>query len=303
MQLIKELDRHLLNLAWSLWTELGVQGHKRNHQNCLIFLEELVLLTTVLVEIDPRLRDESLDWCSKYHHFISISRLKSLIKGLDVLVLEAFSRYSSILNSISRTHWPIFQVTEPLRITLSHKSCLHSLESPALLNIRARSLFGTGARADLITFFLTHKEDTDFSISDTVSIGYSKRNLAEILEELWLSRFVDKSLLRNQQRYRLLKREHHLGILGPLPKYIPLWRHIIEVVIAIRVCLQRIKHSSETTQVIEMRNLLASRQANLKRLKLISPSFEGNIPQYMISFSQWLVNFVSKMAEGDFKSH
>jgi len=195
MQLVKELDQHLLDLAWSLWTELGVQGHKRNHQNCLISLEELVILTTVLAEIDPRLRDESLDWCIQYHHFLSISRLKTLIKDCNDVVQRAFSTYSSTLNSMSHARWPVFQETQPLQIILSHKSRLRPLESPALLNIRVRSVFGTGARADLITFFLSH-EDADFSISDTVEIGYSKRNLAEILEELSLGGIVEMSLLR-----------------------------------------------------------------------------------------------------------
>jgi hypothetical protein len=180
MHLIKALDQHLLDLAWSIWTELGVQGHKRNHQNCLISLEELMILTAVLAEVDPRLRDESIDWCSQYHHFLSISRLKSLLKELKEDVLESFSKYSSTLNSLSNAHWPVFRETSPLKFILSHKSCLRPLESPALFDIRVRSLFGTGARADLISFFLTH-EDIDFSISDTVVIGYSKRNLAEIL--------------------------------------------------------------------------------------------------------------------------
>jgi hypothetical protein len=80
LPLSRELDKLLLDLVWSLWTELGVAGIKRKHQKFLINLEELIILTVVLAEIDPRLRDESLDWCSQYHHFISTSRLKSIIK-------------------------------------------------------------------------------------------------------------------------------------------------------------------------------------------------------------------------------
>ena len=78
MHLIKQLDKNLLNLAWSLWTELGVAGIKQNHQDVfLILIEELVIFTSVLTEIDPRLRDESLDWCLRFLiHFISVNRLK-----------------------------------------------------------------------------------------------------------------------------------------------------------------------------------------------------------------------------------
>lgn len=299
MHLTKELDQHLLDLAWSLWTELGVQGHKRKHQHCLILLEELVLLTAILAEVDPRLRDESLDWCSQYHHFISISRLKSLIKEYDTPVLEAFSRYSSTLNALSRAHWPVFQDSVPLQIWLSRKSCLRPLESPALLNIRARSVFGTGARADLVTFFLIHANN-EFSIADTVEIGYSKRNLAEILHELWLSGLVDQSSVRNQQRYRLLKREQLIKILSPVPKHTPPWRHILQIIVSIRDCLQRIEGSSESTQVVEIRNLLNALHDKLKKIKVIPPVFEGDISNYLNSFAQWLLTITSKLSQGNF---
>src|SRR3989339_2166034 len=100
MEIIKQFDRHLLDLAWSLWTELGVAGTIRNHQNTLILLEELILFTSVVSEEDPRLRDEVIDWCVKFHHYISISRLKSLFGDFEELVKVPFSQFSSTLNKI-----------------------------------------------------------------------------------------------------------------------------------------------------------------------------------------------------------
>lgn len=291
MTLIKEFDQHLLDLAWSLWTELGVQGHNRNHRDYLIPLEELVLLTATLAEQDPRLRDESLDWCAQYHHFFSISRLKTLVKEFGTAVMEPFSKYASTLNSVCHAHWPIFQETIPLRIKLSHKAYLRHLESPALFHLKARACFGTGARADLIVFFLTH-EKSDFPISDIVECGYSKRNLAEILADLCLSGLVDQSLVRNQHRYRLLKREELLKILGPFPRYTPSWRHLIGIILPIREILQRIKDMSESTQAIEIQNLLELLHSKLKKLKLVAPSFDGDVSKYMSSFKQWLLESV-----------
>ena len=117
LPLHKELDQLLLDLSWSLWTELGVAGTKRKHQKVLISLEELILLTVALAEIDPRLRDESLDWCSRYHHLISISRLKSVMKRFENLLKEPFSIYSATLHSLSRTTWPFFSLAHPLKLT------------------------------------------------------------------------------------------------------------------------------------------------------------------------------------------
>ena len=293
----KEMDQLLLDLAWSLWTELGVAGVKRKHQKFLIPLEELIILTAALAEIDPRLRDESLDWCSQYHHFISISRLKSIMKSFGSLN-ESFSTYSATLNSLSGTRWPLFQDSLPLRCTLSHKSYLRPLVSPALLNIRARSIFGTSARADLITFFLTHPK-VDFAASDVAEIGYSKRNLAEILEEFCLSGLFDKFLSRNQQRYRLVKNDQLIKVLGPIPKYAPSWRKIFELLLSIRDGFIRTEKSAESTRVVEIRNLLTTFQKHLNSLDLAPPAWQTNIHAYLDAFGQWLIEIVRKLAQGE----
>lgn len=299
MPLLKKLDHFLLDLCWSLWTELGVAGVKRKHQNSLIYLEELILLTVALADIDPRLRNESLDWCSQYHRFLSISRLKSIIKGFGDSLNVPFSIYSTTLNSISNAVWPIFVDSSPIKLTLSHKSCLRPLESPALLNIRARSIFGTNARADLLTFFLTHK-NSDFAVSDVTEIGYSKRNLADILEDLCLSGLFDKYLVRNHQRYRLVKNEQLIKALGPIPKFAPSWRLILEMLLPIRDCVKRIQSYSESTKVVEIRNLLTTLQKKLQRLNLTPPTFQTDFHAYLNAFDEWLLEIVRKLSLGDY---
>src|SRR5262245_24029797 len=135
-----KLDKHLVDLAWSLWTELGVAGVVRNHQEFLIVPEELVVLTAAIQQVDPRLRDEALDWCSRYHHFISISRLKTIVKLLGPYVAKPFSLFSATLNSISQAHWPLLTTVSALSCTPSEKSLLPRLEAQALLQLRVRAL-------------------------------------------------------------------------------------------------------------------------------------------------------------------
>ncbi len=298
MHLIKQLDQNLLDLAWSLWTELGVAGVKRRHQNVLILIEELILFTSVLAEIDPRLRDESIDWCSQYYHFVSISRLKSLMKNFDKFIEKSISQYAVNLNKISNTNWPVFMDTSPIKINLSRKSVLRPHESSALLNIRARSLFGTGARADLITFFLVHP-DTFFSIAEVTEIGYSKRNLAEVLNDLHFSNLFDKSMQGNQQRYRLKKNSALFQVLIPIPQYAPSWLPIFRVLLSLRTCLQRIENSSESTKVVEIRNCLKQHEKLLKKLELMPPPFQNSFPAYLIAFSQWILDWSSSLVKNE----
>lgn len=301
MHLIKQLDKNLLNLAWSLWTELGVAGVKQNHQNVLILVEELVIFTSVLTEIDPRLRDESLDWCSHFYHFISISRLKSLMKDFEELATEPFSKYASSLNNISKANWPVFIDIPPLKINLSHKSILRPLVSSSLLNIRARALFGTSARADLVTFFLVHP-NTDFSIAEVAETGYSKRNLAEVLDDLHLGNLFDRSMQGNQQRYRLNKNSPLFQMLKPIPEYAPSWHLVFKVLLALRVCIHRTEKYSESTRVVELRNCLKKQEKSLQKLGLIPPPFQNNFPMYLENFSQWIIEWTDLLAKGEIRS-
>lgn len=299
MLLSQKIDHSLLNLAWSLWSELGVAGVTRKHQNVLILIEELVLFTAILAEIDPRLRDESIDWCSQYHHLISTSRLKSLMIDFE---REPFSRYAASLNAVSRAKWTPASTTPLKKILLSHKSCLKPLESPALLNIRARSIFGTGTRADLITFFVTHT-NSDFSISDVTEVGYTKRNLAEILEDLHRGGLFDKFLQGNKLRYRLMKNESLLSVLGPIPKYAPSWRLILKVLLSLRECIKRTENDSESTKIVEVRNCLDTLQGSLRKIRLTPPPFQNNLSLYWNALSEWLLKLTDNIAQGNLSGY
>ncbi len=301
MPLIKQLDKNLLNLAWSLWTELGVAGIKRNHQNVLILVEELVIFTSVLTEIDPRLRDESLDWCSQFHPFISISRLKSLMKDFEELAGVAFSKYAAILNAISKAKWPVFMDTPPLKVKVSQKSTLRPHASSSLLNIRARSIFGTGSRADLVTFFLVHP-NTDFSIAEVAETGYSKRNLAEVLDDLYFGNLFHRFMQGNQQRYRLNKNSPLFQLLKPIPECAPAWHLVFKVLLALRACIHHSENHSESTKVVELRNCLKKQEKILQRLGLVPPPFQNNFSQYLENFSHWILQWTDLLSKGQLHS-
>jgi hypothetical protein len=296
MQLAKQLNKNLLDLAWSLWTELGVAGIKQSHKNVLIFIEELVVFTSIIAEIDPRLRDESMDWCSQYHHFISISRLKSLIKDFDESDKKSFSKYASSLNRISKANWPVFSDISPLKINLSHKSTLRPHASPALLSIRARSIFGTGARADLVAFFLV-RPDTNFSIAE-IEMGYTKRNLAEVLNDLSLGKLFDKFMQGNQQRYRLNKNSPLFQMLSPIPEHAPRWNILFKVLLALRDCIYRTENSAESTKIVEIRSCLKDHRESLQKLGISPPAFSNNFAEYLENFSQWILEWTDRLAKG-----
>ena len=95
----------LLDLAWSQWTALGVAGSGRVAE-VPVDLEALLLLTAELAEEDPRLRDEALDWCSRFHGFASKPRLKQLLRRSPPSVQSAFGPFAHALEQHAGTPWP-----------------------------------------------------------------------------------------------------------------------------------------------------------------------------------------------------
>ena len=61
-RLSHELDGLALDLAWSQWTELGVDSIVRRHEWRAIDLEPLIIFTASRGS-DSRLRSASIEWC------------------------------------------------------------------------------------------------------------------------------------------------------------------------------------------------------------------------------------------------
>jgi hypothetical protein len=61
-RLRQEIDALALDLAWSQWAELGVDGAVRRHDWQAIDLEPLIIFTAHLGGADNRLRASAIDW-------------------------------------------------------------------------------------------------------------------------------------------------------------------------------------------------------------------------------------------------
>lgn len=294
--LSEEFDRTLCDFAWSVWTELGVAGVTRQHQNFLILPEELILLTAVLGGSDPRLHNEALDWCIQNHQFISVSRLKTLANEFSVLVGESLAIFCSTLNANSRAKWPVMMKKEPLKFKVSKKSRLPKFEMPALLCLRSRAFFGTTARADVMTFFLTHENRT-FSAADMQEIGYTKRNISSVLESFVQTGLVELSLLRNQKRFTLSKRNEMTQLLGPIPDTSCSWNLLLKVVLTFRALIRQSETKADSSKVVELRNVLVSLEGAFQQLGLKAPPLQSDFTAYWKTFSEWILKLLNQVTK------
>lgn len=269
----EEFDHYLAGIAWNAWRELGVAGTERFYENCLIQPEELIILTVIIADYDPRLRDEALDWSSRYHEYISVSRLRTLLKGMDANTNLSFSQFAATLNSFSSAKWPGGDAVALFTPKVTGKSLLPTPDSPSLLMLRLRNLFGPGARADVLTHFLT-RNGIYASASDLNTVGYSKRSLLTALDHLALSGVLDVTHVGNKKNYKLGKPKEFQVIIGKLPKIAPPWIQMLQAIIAIRTVIPEIQNSSASTRGVILRNCLIKIEPLLPIF--ISPILQNN---------------------------
>lgn len=298
--LIEQINRIYTTLAWRLWNTLGAAGDNPQYQDCFIDLEALIILTIALGKSDPRLLEEALDWCSKFHNFVSISRLRTLIEELGSQIYIPFSTVAETLNSISQSKWPTFAKVSPLRIILSGKSQPPNCKIPALLQLRLRAFFGVGARADLATFLLTQQSKA-FTAADIVEIGYNKRTLADILDSFSQAGLLTCSMIRNQKQYQLIKKEQLASLAGELPHLVPNWRSLMVVFLTLRDTFSKYQDHSISSTVVAIRNVLASLKEHLQKLNISPPPLSSDLTHWN-SFIQWTVDILKNLInEGNFR--
>ncbi len=177
------LDDLALQLAWSLWDELGVRGVIRGrHDDWSIDPEPLIAFTAREGERDPRLRDESTDWCIEHERYLSRARLKSTLRRADPATQAAFGAYAATLSEHTGRSWPGATKARPYEPTA--RSSLAPLTRPALVRLRLRALFGVGARAEIVHAFVAqpHAQMTAAELARVT--GYTKRNVTDELDRL-----------------------------------------------------------------------------------------------------------------------
>jgi hypothetical protein len=146
MEHSRRIEEALLTLAWSLWTELGVAGVERHHQDCAVDPEALLLFTSTLQERDRRLRDESLDCALAIAPYLFISRLKMLLKAATPTVQASFEPLAATFNECTKTYvrLPKKKSASPWRAEPSGKSERGPFGRPSQVILRCRSFLGAG---------------------------------------------------------------------------------------------------------------------------------------------------------------
>lgn len=265
-----DLEEAMLDLLWRQWCSLGVAGQAGPvTERFLLDPEALLLATTTLGRLEPRLFDEALDWLTSYGQLFNLQRLRNLERSgplADEPVLGALAAWLGTqggqprwkaLQSPSRAAGeiqPLFPRLPGPRPRRADETFLaHGLERshfqprglsrppqprhlPGLVLI-LRALVGVSARAEVI---LGLAGEGSIHASELARLtGHAPRTLQALLQEMVLSGHVltqepgasPKVRRGPHRRYFLPRGDWAFLTAGrPMPRWFP-WSALYRLVV------------------------------------------------------------------------
>lgn len=264
-----------LALAWGGWAELGVSGWTASHQDWAIDPEPLVVFTAFLADADPRLRDEATDWCVRNWRHISKTRLKNLVADLPVEPRDAFGTLSATVSAHAGISWP--HQTEARQFAVTGRSTAPQLHQPSSVWLRLRALFGLGARAEIMRYFLTTDAAPRASVAAiAAAIQYTKRNVADECDALADAGMLAVRTVGNRFVYALAKRTQLESLVAPLPPIRPNFATVLDVAREMIQLERQVESSAVRTRPVKVRKTLDRIEPHLDELGIEAPTATGS---------------------------
>jgi len=226
----ESIRRDAADLAWSLWTELGVSGVVRKHGGTVIDLEPLLASTPALAGDDPRLLEQVLSWCACHGDRVNTGRLTALVSTLRPSARAAFEAFGATANAFAGTKWPA--AGSPWTPLPRKREVPLPLDRPAGVRLRARALCGVGTRADVLCDLLA-RPAAWVTASQLAEGGHSKRNVARVLAEFDEAGIVMRHAAGNGLRFRLAQPAPLASLLAGGSGASPDWTRIFELAIGL----------------------------------------------------------------------
>jgi hypothetical protein len=288
----QEIDALALDLAWSLWAELGVDGAARRHDWQAVDLEPLIIFTAQLGGADSRLRASTIDWCITNARFASAFRLRHIVERASAATRAAFGRYSATVRAHAKAPWP----GEGDPLTLFHPERIGSpdLRRPSLVQLRLRALVGVSARAEVLKLMLADPERPQPASTLAEDAAYGKGSVAQALDMLTMAGIVQVQPHANRLLYRLARPGELAQTLQWLPSEFPDWWPIFSVVEALTAYAHALVPAA--SRLAALQNLLQQIDHHLHRLGIADHVPRAVVPASVAEFDHWAMDFMAKQA-------
>jgi hypothetical protein len=297
----KTTAEQALALASGAWHQIGVSGWASSHEDWAVDLEPLIVFTAWLDDRDIRLRDEATDWCIWNWRFISRTRLRNLARRQPKEVQSAVGEFTATVAQLAGIPWP--GATEPRPFKVTGRSVLSPLERPAMVWIRLRSMFGLGARSEILRVLLSRPRGAASVALLADATGYTKRTVADECETLELAGLLSVRVLANRFLYSLARREELEALLGDLPSIRPDWTAMFNVARELVMFDDREDASVARTLPVHARKTLDRIHDDLDHLDIDISYADVHGKALTVAVHDLAASSLAKWSVGTFPSH
>ena len=189
-ELYERLHAALRNFLWDQWVALGLAGHATGAPVPFVIDPEALLLATLRFSMDEaRFCGEVLDWLTRNGTLLSVQRMKNLDLSMRVAPPESAWALAAFMNKTGYRNWKTLgaRVSPVAKLEFSEStgrgmSQAPDSSRPEAFLLRMRMLFGVNARAEVITWLLTHTDGHAARIARET--GWFSKSVQAILNDL-----------------------------------------------------------------------------------------------------------------------
>jgi hypothetical protein len=284
------------DLCWGAWSELGISGWGRTHENWAIDPEPLIVFTASNSGSDLRLRDEVMDWCIQNWRHVSQTRLRNVLRSEADLETDAWGTFAATVNARAGVRWP-GATTERSSYRLTGRSILRSLSEPSLVFLRMRAMFGVGARTELLRYFLFNPR-TKMTANALAEVNlYTKRSVAEACDLLVQADLLAAKTVGNRFYYSLTDAPTLAAFVGSTPEIAPDWNALLRVVRGMKRLSDETDELSVDALIVDTHQVARDIQEDLDVLGIESPRWLRGA-RILDEWDRWSQEIMTDLASG-----
>jgi Arc/MetJ family transcription regulator len=277
----EEITTLALELAKSLWAELGVGGGQRRHDWQALDLEPLIILTASLAATDDAFVTRTIRWCALNSLCLSIIRLRNLSRRFSSATRESLDMFlraqeSSGAARIASGDWP-------------------DLKRLALIQLRLRALVGVGARAEALKLMLADPEEPKAMADIERNAAFETLDCVHALDALSAAGVVKVEPAGHRFLYRLAHPSDLTTAVNGVPLAFPDWVAVFKVIDAIREYAAR-DGEDPPRRVAPARKLTDRLRTHFVRLGVAAEVPDILDGTSVTAFEEWARSFVAEHA-------
>jgi hypothetical protein len=288
------LRRNILGLYWGAWSELGVSGWGRTHDDWAIDPEPLITFTTEVAAHDARLRDEVTDWCIQNWRQISQVRLRHILRENALESSKEWGEFAATVNRSAGSKFP--GATIPRLYEVTGRSNLRSLSEPSVVYLRIRAIFGLGARTEVLRYLLFNDERSTAAMIAS-KINYAKRNVADSCEILVQAGLLHSTSVGNRLYFSLDDPPTLLNFIGNVPSETPDWPALLRVVNKILEWTDSAERMPAKVLMVETHQIAAAIEDDLALLQ-IAPAVRQTGDDFINVWLKWAMTATEDLSVG-----